>query len=113
MKIPADLDPKPPPLEEFRPRTPAPPPEEFLDPPMISMYGVCDTDIANRPYIYHEIINTRKKVSSPINKSEHCSLVASVLLNEHCFTDRLAHEQTCVTTKVDLTAYIVKLRRST
>ena len=32
MKIPVDLDPKPP-LEEFRPRTP-PPLEEFLDPPL-------------------------------------------------------------------------------
>ena len=37
MKIPADMDPKPPPpLEEFRPRTP-PPPEEFLGPPLGSI----------------------------------------------------------------------------
>ena len=33
MKIPTDLDPKPPPLEEFWPRTPHPL-KEFLDPPL-------------------------------------------------------------------------------
>ena len=32
MKIPTDLDPNPPPLEEFWPRTPL---KEFLDPPLM------------------------------------------------------------------------------
>ena len=34
MKIPTDLDPTPPPFEEFWPRTPPPPLKEFLDPPL-------------------------------------------------------------------------------
>ena len=35
IKIPTDLDPNPPPFEEFWPRTPPPPFKEFLDPPLL------------------------------------------------------------------------------
>ena len=53
MKIPADLDPNPPPLEEFRPRTP-PPPEKFLDPPLTSYIKCLRMNIRSTyPVVHH------------------------------------------------------------
>ena len=45
MKIPADLDPKPHPLEEFRPRTPPPPPHRIIRQETVSLVGAANSMI--------------------------------------------------------------------